>query len=136
MPICSYCGSSVDGRFCPSCGRSAGAPATGSASLTDHQAAALTYLLMAVSGALFLMWAPYNQSRNVRFHAFQSIFLTAAWLVLVFAIGLLLPFRLGLLVGRLAQLAALIGWLYLMWETYNGRDVAIPFIGDLARKQV
>jgi len=91
---------------------------------------------MAVSGALFLMWAPYNQSRNVRFHAFQSIFLTAAWLVFVFAIGLFLPFRLGLLVGRLAQLAALIGWLYLMWETYNGRDVAIPIIGDLARKQV
>ena len=36
------------------------------------------------AGALFLMWAPYNQSRNVRFHAFQSIFLTAAWLVFVF----------------------------------------------------
>lgn len=136
MPNCSHCGSPVDGRFCPSCGRHGGAPGAGSTSLTDSQAAALTYLLMAVSGALFLMWAPYNQSRNVRFHAFQSIFLTAAWLVVVFAIGLLLPLRLGLLVGRLAQLAALLGWLYLMWETYNGRDVAVPIIGDLARKQV
>lgn len=136
MPNCSYCGSPLEGRFCSSCGKSAGSPYSGPSSLTDAQAAALTYLLGALSGALFLMWAPYNQSRNVRFHAFQSIFLTVAWLLLVFAIGLLLPFRVGLVVGRLAQLAALLGWLYLMWEAYNGRTVEVPVIGELARKQV
>jgi len=136
MPTCAYCGSPREGRFCSSCGKLAGVQSGGAGSLTDSQAAALAYLLMAVSGALFLMWAPYNQSRNVRFHAFQSIFLTGAWLVFVFAIGALAPFRLGLFVGRLAQLAALIGWLYLMWETYNGRTVNVPVIGEWARKQV
>jgi len=136
MPNCTHCGSPLDGRFCSSCGKVAGAQYSGPAGLTDAQAAALTYILGALTGALFLMWAPYNQSRTVRFHAFQSIFLTAAWLLLVFAIGLLLPFRVGLLVGRLAQLAALLGWLYLMWEAYNGRNVEVPVIGELARKQV
>lgn len=136
MPNCIHCGSPLDGRFCSSCGKVAGAQYSGPAGLTDAQAAALTYILGALTGALFLMWAPYNQSRTVRFHAFQSIFLTAAWLLLVFAIGLLLPFRVGLLVGRLAQLAALLGWLYLMWEAYNGRNVEVPVIGELARKQV
>jgi uncharacterized membrane protein len=140
MPFCSHCGASLEGKFCSACGRAA-EPAVspspgGSAALTDDQAAALTYLFLAFSGALFLMWAPYNQSRKVRFHAFQSIFLTVAWLLLVFLIGLLFPVRLGLIIGRLAQLGALIGWLLLMWETYNGRQISVPIIGPLAEKQV
>ncbi|MCC6588165.1 MAG: hypothetical protein IT168_15850 [Bryobacterales bacterium] len=106
--------------------------------MTDDQAAALAYLLGAVTGALFLMWAPYNQSRNVRFHAFQSIFLTAGWLVLVFVIGLVFSFWVGLgfAIGRLAQLAALAGWLFIMWQTYQGHRVVVPFVGPLAEKQV
>ena len=142
MGFCPDCGAKVDGRFCANCGRSIGAGAQtrqgGPASLTDNQAAALTYLLGPVTGALFLMWAPYNQSRNVRFHAFQSIFLTAAWLVVVFFIGLVFSFwvALGFAIGRLVQLAALVGWLFLMWQTYQGNRLAVPIIGPLAEKQV
>lgn len=143
MGFCPDCGARVEGRFCANCGRSvAGAapsrPAAAKAGLTDDQAAALAYLLGAVTGALFLMWAPYNQSRNVRFHAFQSIFLTAGWLVLVFVIGLVFSFWVGLgfAIGRLAQLAALAGWLFIMWQTYQGHRVVVPFVGPLAEKQV
>ena len=49
-----------------------------SAGLTDNMAAALCYLLGVLTGILFLVLAPYNQNRAIRFHAFQSIFFWVA----------------------------------------------------------
>src|ERR1700678_2129646 len=40
--------------------------------------AALTYLLFAVSGVIFLYLEPYNQDEYIRFHARQSIGFSAA----------------------------------------------------------
>ena len=42
--------------------------------MTDNVASALCYALGFITGILFLVLAPYNQNRMVRFHAFQSIF--------------------------------------------------------------
>src|ERR1700677_4319773 len=50
--------------------------------MTDHMAGALCYLFGFITGILFLVLAPYNQDRNVRFHAFQSILLNVAWVVI------------------------------------------------------
>ena len=43
--------------------------------MTDNMAGALCYLFGFITGILFLVLAPYNQNRDIRFHAFQSIFL-------------------------------------------------------------
>ena len=47
--------------------------------LTDNMAAALCYVLGLLTGIVFLVVAPYNQNRLIRFHAFQSIFLQNRW---------------------------------------------------------
>ncbi len=54
--------------------------------MTDNMAAALCYALGFITGILFLVLAPYNQNREIRFHAFQSIFLNIAWFVALWII--------------------------------------------------
>jgi uncharacterized membrane protein len=102
--------------------------------LNDNVAGALCYFGGVVTGIIFLILAPYNQSKTVRFHAFQSIFLSVAWIVLWMVLGIIthgLLFFLSPLVG----IAGLVLWLYMMYSTFNNKKVKLPVIGDLAEKQ-
>src|SRR5271165_2505039 len=54
-------------------------PMAPSLGMSDNMAGALCYLFGFITGILFLVLAPYNQNREIRFHAFQSIFLNIAW---------------------------------------------------------
>jgi len=166
MPFCANCGAQVEGRFCQKCGApvaagapmggapmGAGAPGgaaapiqpqTASAGLSDNAAGAICYLFGFITGILFLVLAPYNQSRNVRFNAFQSIFLNIAWFVLWIAVAIVsavlihIPF-LGPVVSFLLwgclSIGALVIWLYMMFKTYNGEKIVLPIIGPMAEKQ-
>ncbi|HYL37540.1 MAG TPA: hypothetical protein VEV17_16615 [Bryobacteraceae bacterium] len=157
MAFCPTCGSPADGRFCQKCGAAlpaaaAGAPAPPPAAvtpaaavgMTDNVAGALCYLFGFVTGILFLVLAPYNQNRNVRFHAFQSIFLCIAWFVAWIVLAVLgvalhvIPILGAILLVALnfaLWIAALIVWLYMMIKTYNGEKIALPVIGPMAEKQ-
>ena len=146
MPFCAACGSAVEGRFCAKCG-SAVAPAGGPAAahpagtvgapMADNVASALCYVLWLLTGVIFLVIAPYNQNRNVRFHAFQSIFASIAVLVFQFVAGFaigLLPFGF-LFLWQFVSLAILCLWLFLVISAYQGKQVELPVIGALARQQ-
>jgi len=164
MAFCPNCGSAVEGRFCAKCGTAvsgdpgpaaATPPPAGSAfsspaaapqvapaaGLSENVVSALCYLLGLITGILFLVIAPYNTNRNIRFHAFQSIFLHVAWIVLIIVEGIVasaLPFGIHFLASLLYLFVALGGlalWLYLMFSAYQGRRVKLPVIGDLAEKQ-
>jgi uncharacterized membrane protein len=119
-------------------------PLSGVPGLTINAASALCYLFGFITGIVFLVLAPYNQDRRVRFHAFQSIFLNVAVVVVQVGITVLslmfhaLSFSLGLLVGSLHLLVSLgffLVWLYMMWKTYQGGDVRLPIIGSMAASQ-
>jgi len=112
--------------------------------MTDNLAAALCYLFGFITGILFLVLAPYNQNREIRFHAFQSIFLNIAWVALWIVITIILiPFRLipflGLFIAVVLQsvlgLGGFVCWLYMMFKTYNGEKIVLPVIGPMAEKQ-
>ena len=157
MAFCPNCGTQANGRFCPNCGAdisSGTAPgATGSSyvppaaplsapGLTQNVACALCYLLGFVTGIIFLVLSPYNKDRLVRFHAFQSIFLSIGLFVLdvILAIfsGVLYAAHAGALVvllWRLYELATLVGWIYLMYSAYINRKIVVPVVGPLAEKQ-
>lgn len=156
MAFCSKCGAQMTGSFCGACGASAGAAAapepapeltstgagtgtgatgSGSQPLTNNAAAALCYLLGIITGVIFLAWAPYNQDKNIRFHAFQAIFLTIAWVVFQFLLAAVIPWSMMYAMSRIMQLAGMLLWLFLMWKTYNNERVVLPVIGDLAAKQ-
>jgi len=92
MAFCTVCGAQTpDGStMCPACSRS-GAPAAApaqstSGGLTDNVAGMLAYVTI-VPAIIFLVMEPYNKSRFIRFHAFQSIFFAVAWTVIWIALS-------------------------------------------------
>jgi uncharacterized membrane protein len=175
MVFCPNCGAAVEGRFCGKCGtavtpaaaaggtsQASGAqpsgaqapftqPTSGSyasptaAGLTENAASALCYLVGLITGVLFLVLAPYNQNKNIRFHAFQSIFLhvacIVAWIVLLVfesILAAILPWTLYFLTSMLSLflfLAVFVLWVYMLISTYQGKRVKLPVIGDLAQQQ-
>ncbi len=143
MPFCPNCGAQAEGKFCPQCGASLEAGTQGAQStpppaatgMTDNVAGALCYLLGFITGIIFLAVAPYNARKEVRFHAFQSILLSVAWIVLWVVIGVVLPWAAYLVISPLVSLAGLALWLYLMWKTYQNQRVVLPVIGEMALKQ-
>lgn len=107
--------------------------------MQDNVAALLCYLFGVISAVLFLVLEPYNKNPNVRFHAFQSLFVSlgyfAVWIgltILAFipylgvAFALILPF-LGL--------GFLVLWIVLMVKAYQGQKWVLPVIGPMAEKQ-
>jgi uncharacterized membrane protein len=151
MAFCPNCGTQTTGAFCPNCGAGASAgagPAAGAAyappaatatssGMSENVASALCYLFGFITGIIFLVIAPYNQNKTVRFHAFQSIFLFVAVVVVEIAWSMisLVTHGLGFLLYPLLMLFFFGLWLYMMWTAYNNKKVKLPLIGDLAEKQ-
>ncbi|MGA9389915.1 MAG: DUF4870 domain-containing protein [Candidatus Sulfotelmatobacter sp.] len=147
MAFCSMCGAQIpDGAtVCPACsGRTATVPATAplvattGAGLADNVAGMLAYVTI-IPAIIFLVIEPYNRSRFVRFHSFQSIFFGVA--VFVIQVGLsvmtvvpLLIFITGPL-HLLVALGAFIVWIILLIKANQGQMYKLPVIGDLAEKQ-
>ena len=114
--------------------------------MASNVAGLLAYILGFITGIIFLVIEPYKNDKFVRFHAFQSIFFNVAIVVFWIAYSILgsilgfvsLGFMVVLmsLVGLLISLAILAYWIFLMYKAYNRELYKIPFIGDLAAKQV
>ena len=148
MPFCASCGSAVEGRFCPKCGAAVGAaaPPPGSAvpppaaagAMADNVASTLCYVLGLVTGIIFLVLAPYNRNPTVRFHAFQSIFMHVAFIVVVIGLNIVLGimhmFSLYFL-SSLLWLACFLLWIFLLIQTYQGKTIVLPVIGPIAQQQ-
>ena len=100
-------------------------------------ASALCYLFGFITGIIFLVIAPYNQNKTVRFHAFQSIFLNAGIFLISIALSILtvLTHGIGLLLFPLYYLFAFFIWIYMMVTAYQGKSIRLPVVGDLAAKQ-
>ena len=152
MAFCSSCGTQVEGQFCQKCGKPLASapdaaytppvyPASTQPRLSINAASALCYLFGFITGIVFLVLAPYNQDRRVRFHAFQSIFLNVGVIAIHIGITILsimfqaVSLSLGLLISSLHLLVSLgffLVWLYLMWKSYQGEKIVLPIIGSLA----
>jgi uncharacterized membrane protein len=88
---------------------------------------------------------PYNRDKFIRFHAFQSIFLAAAWFIFwivwgEFFLGMFFGtfgalWRLLALVGHLVSLAFLLCLILCAYKAYNSDKFMLPIIGPLAAKQ-
>ena len=146
MAFCATCGSAVEGEFCAKCGSRVGAApsaASGpamqaSGAMADNVASGLCYLAGLITGIIFLVLAPYNKNPVIRFHAFQSIFLNVAWIVLFYGINIVL----GILhlwslffFSSLVGLAFFVLWIILLIQTFQGKTIVLPVIGPLARQQ-
>lgn len=143
MAFCASCGAEAKGAFCEQCGAALTSPDATirlsneekGESLPENVACALCYFLGFLTGIFFLLWPAYSQNRRVRFHAFQSILFSAFYMLIVFTVGVVLPWALSQILAPVIQLGSLAIWLHIMWQLYKEREVVLPVIGDLAKKQ-
>jgi uncharacterized membrane protein len=159
MPrFCASCGTQTEdsATLCAACGKAVGqpsataapaqAPAAAGGGLEDNVAGLLAYLTF-IPAIIFLVMEPYNKKPFVRFHAWQSIFLNAAAIVIWFAfmfVSIAFSFMgrggfiMSMLIGVI-HLLVLVGlfilWILLVIKAYQGAMFKLPFIGDLAEKQ-
>ena len=103
--------------------------------MPENTAAALCYALWFVSGIIFLVLEPYNKNKLIRFHAFQSIFLSVAVFVFWWVIRVVMPWDFFWRLNGLLDLVFYGLFIYLLVMTLQGKKIALPVIGDLAAKQ-
>ena len=147
MPFCTNCGTGVDryASFCHNCGSPQPHPAAQFTDflhgLSDRTASILCYIPVfgVIPAIVFLAAQKYRANQQVRFDAFQALYLFVAWLIIASAAPAL--FITGvpgwgvehLIVGIL-KLALLVCWIYLLVKAANREHVKLPIIGDLAAR--
>jgi len=113
-------------------------PPTAGQGLSSHAAAAISYITF-IPAVIFLVMAPYNRDRFVRFHAWQCIALTIVWVVIsiIFTVlafaGLHFFFGMWTLIHMLIRLVLFVLWLIAIIKASQGQWFKIPVIGDLAQ---
>ena len=113
------------------------------AGMAPNLAGALSYVLGIITGVVFLMM---EKDRFVRFHAYQSILLSVAWVVFWVAFNILsailwrIPFLgflaaiIGILLSLVLGLGMLLLVIVLIIKAYQGQRWKLPFIGDIAER--
>jgi uncharacterized membrane protein len=148
MPFCASCGANVEGKFCPKCGAAVGAATSGgfppppgpidASGIPSNIASLLCYIIPVVCPIIFLVVDPYKRDRKIRFDAFQSLFLTVAFIAVGIVESILssIAWRLGATLSPLLSLAELVLIVFLAFKAFQNQKVILPVIGPLAEKQV
>ncbi len=95
--------------------------------LPKNTAAALAYVLVWLTGIVFLL---IEKDPYVRFHAMQSV-ITFGLLTIVSFVPII-----GWLLSPLLMIVGFVLWLFLIFKAYQGEEFKLPVIGDFAKKQV
>jgi uncharacterized membrane protein len=107
-------------------------------------ASALCYAVGLITGILFLVLAPYSQNPKIRFHAFQSIFLNVAFIIIWIAFSIIASiFKfVSLMFAPIIWLGFFVVWVgfFVLWlmliiKAYQDQKLALPIIGPLAQQQ-
>jgi len=108
----------------------------------DNLIAAVAYLTF-IPAVFFVLLEPFKHNRFVRFHSFQSIFLTLATILsaiamrIIYSLLAMIPV-VGYLLAWLASAVLLLGWvilwLVLLVKALQGETFRLPWIGNLAEK--
>ncbi|HUQ93083.1 MAG TPA: hypothetical protein VM120_15485 [Bryobacteraceae bacterium] len=152
MPYCTQCGGTVSDRdvFCARCGSPQRPVSAGAAhhrpnfddvpgSINRRTAALLCYIPVIgwIAAICVLAAVRFRDDREIRFHAFQGLYLFVAWLLVdwvmrpIFVVSHF-PFHFPF-VG--AAKAVLFGsWIWMMIKTAHNQTFKLPIVGDLAEK--
>ena len=143
MPFCSQCGNQVHPQdaFCAKCGSRQPIPVVQSDILTGispRVASILCYIptLGWIAAVIILATQRFRNDRIVRFHAFQGLYLFAAWLFVQWAVKPAFSgwgghvFRLD----HLLEALILFVWIFMMVKAAHEEAYALPLIGELAQK--
>jgi uncharacterized membrane protein len=157
MPFCPQCGTNVSAadRFCARCGgpqpgaQGMGQRATAAApphpgfspGISSRNAALLCYIPWVgwVAAIVVLASDRFRQETQVRFHAFQGLYLFVAWLLVEWVIQPALwwgSFPMHHAFPELLHLVVLIAWIFMIVKVSQGENYRLPIIGELADRSV
>jgi uncharacterized membrane protein len=106
--------------------------------LSSNAAAAISYITF-IPAVVFLVTAPYNRDRFIRFHAWQCIALTVVSVGIGMLVSMLSVFGLHSmfwilhLMNGLIHLTLFVAWLIALIKASQGQWYRIPIVGDLAQ---
>ncbi|MGH9657643.1 MAG: hypothetical protein ACRD96_03805 [Bryobacteraceae bacterium] len=140
MPFCSNCGQSVQPAdvFCAGCGsRQAGAAKAEGPVVSPKVASILCYVPMLgwIASIVILASDRFRGNRNVRFDAFQGLYLFVAWLVVDQVLGPLVGWNWNRFrFDKLLKMGIIATWIFMMIKASQERPYSLPLIGELAEK--
>ena len=149
MPYCCQCGKPVQPAdvYCAGCGTrqaSAKPPATDyMGSVNPRTASILCYIPIVgwIPAIVVLASSRFRDNREVRFHAFQGLYLFVAWLIVDWVLGPVFHIpgmRFGPMppIAGLMKLAMFAVWIYMMVSVSQERMVKLPIVGEMAERSV
>jgi len=103
-----------------------------STGLAENVAGLLCYVLFWVSGLVFVLLE--QESKFVRFHAIQSIYVFGTITVAAIVLGWI-PFIGGVLAWIIWVIGVVL-WIVLMIKAYQGKEFKVRWAGDFAERWV
>lgn len=153
MPYCVQCGAQVGAsdQFCVRCGgrqpsatsAAAGAPPHPrfTPGISNRNAALLCYIPWVgwVAAIVVLASQRFRNDTQVRFHAFQGLYLFVAWLLVEWVISPALwweSFPMRRIVSDALHLVILVAWVVMIIKVSHDENYHLPVIGELAERSV
>jgi uncharacterized membrane protein len=147
MPFCSQCGQSVGGSdaYCPHCGRPQPGPAAARpaghdplSQFSPRTAAILCYVpgLGWIASIVVLASERFRNDRDVRFHAFQGLYLFVAWLLDGWVLRPMFSMIPRMPLNSLVELALLGMSIFMMVKAAHNETYSLPIFGELAHRSV
>jgi uncharacterized membrane protein len=144
MPYCCQCGHTVkDGDvFCERCGarQTPIPPADPLGGISPRTAATICYIPVVgwIAAIVVLASARFRTDRDVRFHAFQGLYLFVAWLVVDWVVSPFFGFMPGRHVplGEMLKVAIFVTSIFMLVKVSQSQTVRLPILGELAERSV
>lgn len=106
--------------------------------MSEDATCGLAYITF-IPAIIFLATAPHNQNPKIRFHCWQSIFLSIGWVALwicLTVVGMIPGLNLlDIILVPLLSLCFFVLWLIVMIQAFMGKSMKVPVIATFAAKQ-
>jgi uncharacterized membrane protein len=147
MPFCSQCGTEVGGAdaYCNKCGArqpSASAPRPAGqdplSTMSPRTASILCYIpgFGWIASIVVLASEKFRGNRDVRFHAFQGLYLFVAWLLDGWVLRPMFSMIPHLPLNSLVELLLLGMSIFMMVKAAHNQTYSLPLFGELAHRSV
>jgi uncharacterized membrane protein len=145
VPFCSHCGGPVTNLdfFCGKCGTRqpiSGTPGVAAAGINPRAASMLCYVpFVGWIAALFVLGSQrFRDMQDVRFHAFQGLYLFVAWLLLEWAVVPWFPtLPIPLFpIRKVLKLLVLGLSIFMVIKASQEQRFSLPLIGELAERSL
>jgi len=162
MPYCIQCGQTVGSsdKFCAKCGTeqsgggSSGTTWASSApgrvhdfwtNISHRNAALLCYIPWVgwIAAIAVLASDRFRSEKRMRFHAFQGLYLFAAWLMVEWVIAPMLAYPASAVgfpfyrtISQILHLLIVGAWVFMLMKVSHDEDYRLPILGELADRSV